>query len=71
VDANLACCVLAPGVAVHVAAEDQTDAVSSEILVNFDEFVGDLPGFSSRSLGCARAHESVRDFDRTNAAWLK
>src|SRR5438876_767384 len=58
-DANLACCVLAPRVAVHVAAEDQTDAVSSEILVNFDEFFGDLPGFSSRSLGCARARQDL------------
>src|SRR5258708_24961030 len=71
VDANLARCVLAPRVAVHVAAEYQADLVSSEILINIDEFVGDLAGFSGCSLRSARSHDSVRDFDRTNATRLK
>src|SRR2546430_14809650 len=60
-DANLACCVLAPRVAVHVAAEDQTDAVSSEILVNFDEFFGDLPWLlHPQSRMCPRARVGSR-----------
>jgi hypothetical protein len=63
VDAHLARCVLASRMAVHVAAEDQANPVSSEILIDCDEFVGDLPGFSGRGLGCARSDESVRDFD--------
>src|SRR6478752_448630 len=71
VDADLARCVLATRVAVHVTAEYQTDPVSSEILVDLDESVGDLPSFSCRSFRCARSDDSVRDCERTNSTWFE
>src|SRR5580704_18009859 len=42
VDADLACRVLAAWVAEHVAAENETDLVSSQRLVNGDQLVSDL-----------------------------
>ena len=71
VDTDLPRRIAPAQVAEHVAAEDQTDPVSSQRLIHVDKVVSDFPRICGCSLRSACAHYSIRDFDWADASWLE
>ena len=71
VDAHLAQRVATSRIAEHVAAQDQTNLVSSQLLIDFDQLVGDLARVARSGFRGACPDDSIRGGHRSDPAGLK